>query len=643
MKHLALSSSKLLIALFTACLAACGGGGGGATTYTSQTACMDGSTQTSAVSQADANSKVPANCAALTVAQLGAITFAADANNIAVLSGLPTNAQLRVPSSFVVSGGTPSADYTLTITSANPLTISASPGLIAGTTFTAAAGAVLQFTNAPNASIAGKSFATAPSGGGGTTYTAATACYDGSSLSSTVSQAAANALVPNGCQAFTTNQIAAIGFTGSGTSASIGSSLPSGALLAPNSTFVMATSGTNYTFTVSASTPATISVSPTLPAGTTFTAAAGAVLQFTNAPSISIVGKTLMTSAVVVPIYTIGGTVSNLATGNSLKLKNNGTEEITVLSSNSSFTFLTPVSTYAVTISAQPTGTGGSQSCSVTANATGTATANVSNVAITCTTSILNQAPVASFTVGTVYKNEAATFNASASTDPDGNIVSYAWLFGHNGASANGVTASYTYPAMGEYIAALGVEDNGGATAGSTRKINVLNTVVNPLSPNAFAEVANPAGGNFARSECIKDANTGLMWEGKTATGSRAGSNKFTNYDANFGTAIQISAANNAQTYINLVNSLALCGYTDWRLPTVNELLSIVDYNLSDPAFSSTWFVNTPAVVNSYYYWTQVNSATTSANAWTVELQAGYSTDVTPRADNTLTSVRLVR
>jgi hypothetical protein len=82
--------------------------------------------------------------------------------------------------------------------------------------------------------------------------------------------------------------------------------------------------------------------------------------------------------------YTIGGTVSGL-TGPGLSLNNNGVDGISI-SAGGAFTFDQPLgtgSTYAVTVTAQPTG----QACLVT-NGSGTvATSNVTNVQVTCTAS----------------------------------------------------------------------------------------------------------------------------------------------------------------------------------------------------------------------------------------------------------------
>jgi hypothetical protein len=90
--------------------------------------------------------------------------------------------------------------------------------------------------------------------------------------------------------------------------------------------------------------------------------------------------------------YTVGGTVSGLA--GTLVIRNNGADDRTI-TANGSFAFATPIangSNYAVTVKTQPPYPPAAQTCTI-ANGAGTmGTANVTNVAITCTTS--------TFTVG---------------------------------------------------------------------------------------------------------------------------------------------------------------------------------------------------------------------------------------------------
>jgi len=90
---------------------------------------------------------------------------------------------------------------------------------------------------------------------------------------------------------------------------------------------------------------------------------------------------------------------------------------------------------------------------------------------VTATAPPPNQAPVAAFTSNADLL--AATFNGSASSDPDGTITSYAWDYG-DGATASGPTASHTYDAPGTYAVQLTVTDNVGAVNSVTHSVTVV-------------------------------------------------------------------------------------------------------------------------------------------------------------------------
>ena len=84
------------------------------------------------------------------------------------------------------------------------------------------------------------------------------------------------------------------------------------------------------------------------------------------------------------PTLAVGGTVSGLA-GGSVVLRNNGGNDLTV-SANGSFTFTNQISSgasYAVTVATNPASP--AQTCTV-ASGSGNASANVTNIAVTCTT-----------------------------------------------------------------------------------------------------------------------------------------------------------------------------------------------------------------------------------------------------------------
>ncbi|NUT98776.1 MAG: S8 family serine peptidase [Saccharothrix sp.] len=78
-------------------------------------------------------------------------------------------------------------------------------------------------------------------------------------------------------------------------------------------------------------------------------------------------------------------------------------------------------------------------------------------------------APKASFTATCSSTTPSCTFDASASTDPDGSISSYAWDFGDSTTGA-GIKPSHIYDTAGSYTVKLTVTDNSGKTATTSRR-----------------------------------------------------------------------------------------------------------------------------------------------------------------------------
>ncbi len=117
----------------------------------------------------------------------------------------------------------------------------------------------------------------------------------------------------------------------------------------------------------------------TQPVGETCSVAAGAGTQV--AADVSTVAV-----ACAVANYPVGGTLSGLASGQTVTLADNGGGggNVAIVAANGTFAFTTPVpygGTYAVTVATQPVG----QFCSVGAGAGSGVAAAVSNVAVNCT------------------------------------------------------------------------------------------------------------------------------------------------------------------------------------------------------------------------------------------------------------------
>jgi hypothetical protein len=168
------------------------------------------------------------------------------------------------------------------------------------------------------------------------------------------------------------------------------------------------------------------------------------------------------------------------------------------------------------------------------------------------------------------------------------------------------------------------------------------------VNPRSYSSVGNKTGGTYDKTECVKDNVTGLMWEGKTNSGTRAGSNFYYNIDDTSThqlsndtspTDKDIASSTNSVGYVNAVNNLKLCGFSDWRRPTAQELETLAD--LSTSGIDTTWFPNTNFARP---YWTRTPNAVDAKTAWAVFFNAGAGGGVSTytRSASNL-PVRLVR
>lgn len=97
-----------------------------------------------------------------------------------------------------------------------------------------------------------------------------------------------------------------------------------------------------------------------------------------------------------------------------------------------------------------------------------------------------NVAPTAAFNATT--NNLTVNLDATASSDSDGTISTYAWTYG-DAATDTGATTSHTYTTPGTYPVTLTVTDNKGATASTTK-----NVTVGSATPTVRVNVAGDLG-----------------------------------------------------------------------------------------------------------------------------------------------------
>ncbi len=97
----------------------------------------------------------------------------------------------------------------------------------------------------------------------------------------------------------------------------------------------------------------------------------------------------------------------------------------------------------------------------------------------------VNELPVARF----VYDadNLTVVFNASASSDPDGEIVNYSWTFGDD-TVGDGKVVTHVYPRNGTYETELTVTDDKGGKNKTSKKVMVKKTV-GPAASNPVAVI----------------------------------------------------------------------------------------------------------------------------------------------------------
>ena len=69
---------------------------------------------------------------------------------------------------------------------------------------------------------------------------------------------------------------------------------------------------------------------------------------------------------------------------------------------------------------------------------------------------------------------------------------------------------------------------------------------------------------------------------------------------------------------IDYCRDLTLGGHSDWRLPNINELLTLVDYTKSNPTITNIFAYRT-----SNRYWSSTTYAASTSNAWSVYFSSG--------------------
>jgi hypothetical protein len=130
------------------------------------------------------------------------------------------------------------------------------------------------------------------------------------------------------------------------------------------------------------------------------------------------------------------------------------------------------------------------------------------------------------------------------------------------------------------------VENEAAYAVAASSRYTKIDAAGRPVAPSASDWVA------------VADAQTGLTWTRKV---------------------LDCGEVDHADA-MKAAGAVRLFGATDWRAPTIQEQLSIIDYERFDPALDTTYF-DGPAG----WTWTSTLAKSPSDYAWSVDLTDGVS------------------
>ena len=135
--------------------------------------------------------------------------------------------------------------------------------------------------------------------------------------------------------------------------------------------------------------------------------------------------------------------------------------------------------------------------------------------------------------------------------------------------------------------------------AHSSEILEIASQLCGNEEPSAFKFAAPSSSRLTDADDMVSDHLTGLIWSANDIGSDR----------------------HDWPSAQKVVATLNLGGFTDWRLPTIKELLTLVDYDRNSPAIDPIF-----ATCKADWYWTSTPLASSPGDdAWSVDFSYGYS------------------
>ncbi|MGD9972825.1 MAG: DUF1566 domain-containing protein [Desulfatirhabdiaceae bacterium] len=128
--------------------------------------------------------------------------------------------------------------------------------------------------------------------------------------------------------------------------------------------------------------------------------------------------------------------------------------------------------------------------------------------------------------------------------------------------------------------------------------------------------------------DMVKDNITGLIWEVKRNWDSEENyddphdaDNSYSWYDPNSPFPGTPGDGTDTKDFIDRLNAIQFGGFRDWRLPTVQELMTLVVFNPINPCIDIGYF---PTTVSNLF-WTSTDFALDDRKAWVISFYTGLT------------------